>query len=63
MGIQDKNTKNSVESKNYPKIKTLRELEKFGTVIDWYIVIKPNVLCTGQESTSQKMSVDSIQSL
>ena len=29
MRIQDKNTKNSIKSKNYPKSKTLRELEKF----------------------------------
>ena len=28
MGIKDKNTKNSIKSKNYPKSKTLRELEK-----------------------------------
>ena len=28
MGIEDKNTKNSIKSKNYPKSKTLRELEK-----------------------------------
>ena len=27
-GIQDKNTKNSIKSNNYPKSKTLRELEK-----------------------------------
>ena len=27
-GIEDKNTKNSIQSKNYPKSKTLRELEK-----------------------------------
>ena len=61
MGMQDKNMKNSIESKNYPKIKTLRELEKFD--IDWYIVIKPSVPCSGRKSTSQKMSVDSIRSL
>ena len=35
MGIQDKNKKNSIESKNYPKIKILRELEKFD--IDWLV--------------------------
>ena len=29
MGTQDKTTKNSIKSKNYPKSKTLRELEKF----------------------------------
>ena len=28
MGIQDKNKKNSIKSKNYPKSKTPRELEK-----------------------------------
>ena len=28
MGIEDKNTKNSVKLKNYRKKKTLRELEK-----------------------------------
>ena len=28
MGIQDKSTKNSIKSKNYPKSKTLSELEK-----------------------------------
>ena len=28
MGIQDKNTKNSIKSKSYPKDRTLRELEK-----------------------------------
>ena len=27
-GIQDKTTKNSIKSKNYPKSKALRELEK-----------------------------------
>ena len=28
MGIQDKNTKNSIKSKNYHKSKTLREFEE-----------------------------------
>ena len=28
MGIKDKNTKNSIRLKNYPKSKTLKELEK-----------------------------------
>ena len=55
MGIQDKNTKNSIKSENYPKSKTLRELEN---LIDWYIVIKPSVQCSGLKSTSEKMSVD-----
>ena len=31
MGIQDKNTKNNIKSKDYPKSKTLRELEKLET--------------------------------
>ena len=35
MGIQDKNSKNSVKSKNYPKSKTLRELKKLD--IDWLV--------------------------
>ena len=35
MGIEDKNTKNSIKSKNYPKSKTLRELKKLD--IDWLI--------------------------
>ena len=29
MGIQDKDTKTSIKSKNYPKSKTLTELKKF----------------------------------
>ena len=37
MGIQDKNTKNIIKSKNYPKNKILRELENL-TLINWYIV-------------------------
>ena len=62
MEIQDKNTKNSIKSKNYlkyPKRKTLRELEKL--MIDVYIAIKPSVPYRGKKSTSEKMSVDSIQ--
>ena len=35
MGIQDKSTKNSIKSNNYPKSKTLTELEKFD--IDWMV--------------------------
>ena len=35
MGIEDKNTKNSIKSKNYPESKTLRELEKLD--IDWLV--------------------------
>ena len=49
--IQDKNMK------NYPKSKTLRELEKL-TLIGWHIVIKPSELCSGRKSISEKMSVD-----
>ena len=60
MRIQDKNTRNSIRSRNYPKSKTLRELENL-TLIDWYIVMKPSVPCSGQKSTSEKMSVDSFQ--
>ena len=59
METEDKNTKNTVKSKHYPKSKALRELEKLG--IDWYIVIKPSVPCSGRKRTSEKMSVDSIQ--
>ena len=35
MGVQDKNTKNSIKSKNYPKSKTLREFKKL--YIDWLV--------------------------
>ena len=35
MGIQDKNTKNSIKWKNCPKRKTPRELQKFD--IDWLV--------------------------
>ena len=56
-GIEDKNTKNSIKSKNYHKSKRLENLP----LIDWYIVIKPSVLCSGRKRTSEKMSVDSIQ--
>ena len=56
MGIQDKNTKNSIKSKNYHTSKTLREFENF-ILIDWYIVIKP---CS-EKRISEKMSVNSIQ--
>ena len=37
MEIQNKNTNNNIKSKNNPKSKTLRELEKLA-LIDWYIV-------------------------
>ena len=30
-------------------------------LIDWYIVIKASVPCSGRKNTSEKMSVDSIQ--
>ena len=40
--IQDKNTKNSIKSKNYQKGRTLGELKSL-TLIDWYIVIMPSV--------------------
>ena len=62
MGIQDKNMKNSIKSKNYPKSKTLREFEKLD--IDWLvysIIIKPSEPCSGRMRISEKMSVDSIQ--
>ena len=42
MGIQDKNTKNSIKSRNYPKSKTLRELS--------------GVPCSGRKTISEKMS-------
>ena len=58
--VQEKNTKNSIKSLNYLKSKKLREL-KNSALIDWYIAIKPSVLCSGWKSTSEKMSVDSIQ--
>ena len=45
--------KNSIKSKNYPKRKTLRELEKL-TLIDRYIVIKPSVPWGRQKSTSEE---------
>ena len=35
IGIQDKNTKNSIKSKNYHKSKTLKELKKL--YIDWLV--------------------------
>ena len=35
MGIQDKNTKNSIKSNNYHTSKTLREFEKL--YIDWLV--------------------------
>ena len=59
MRIQDENTKNSIKSKNYLESKTIRELKKLD--IDWYNVIKPIVRCSGRTSTSEKMSVGSIQ--
>ena len=59
MEIQDKNMKNSIKSKNYHTSKTLREFENF-KLIDWYIVIKPSVLCSRRKRISEKMSADSI---
>ena len=35
MGIQDKNMKNNIKSKNYLKSETSRKLEKLG--IDWMV--------------------------
>ena len=60
MGIQHKNSKNSIKSKNYLKSKTLKKFEKLA-LIDWHIVIKPSEPCSGRKSTSEKMSVDSVQ--
>ena len=59
MGIQDKNMKNSIKLNNYLKSKTMSKLKKLD--IDWYIVIKPSVPCSGRKSISEKMSLDSIQ--
>ena len=50
MGIQDKNTKNSKKSKNYPKSKTMRELEKFD--IDWLVYCN-KAKCTVQWAEEQ----------
>ena len=60
MGVQEKNAKNSIKSKNYPKSKTLRKLEKL-TLTGWHIVIKPSEPCSGRKSTSEKMFIDLIQ--
>ena len=62
MGIQNKNMKNSIKSKNYLESKTLREVFTF-TLIDWYIVGKPSVPCSGRKRISEKMSVDSTKKL
>ena len=53
MGIQDKNTKNSIKSKNFHKSKTLREFEKL--YIDW-LVYCYKAMCTVQwaEETIRK---------
>ena len=53
MGIQDKNTKNSIKSNNYPKRKTMSELENL-RLIDWYIVIKPSLPCSGRKEHIRK---------
>ena len=55
MGIQDKNTKNSIKSKNYHESETLGSSKNF-TLIHWYIVIKPSVPCSGRKRLSEKMS-------
>ena len=69
-GNTRQNTKNSKKSKDYPESKTLRELKKL-TLIDWYIVInqssdilqkKAKGTVQWRKSTSEKMSIDSIQS-
>ena len=52
MGIQDKNTKNSIKSKGIIiQVKHLGSLKNF-TLIDWYIVIKPSVPCSGWKRIS-----------
>ena len=60
MGIQDRNTKNSIKSENDPKRKALKSSKNM-RLIDWYIVIKLSVPCSEWKSTSEKMSVNSIQ--
>ena len=56
MGIQDKSTKNNIKSKNCLKRKHCGSSKNF-TLIDWYIVIKPSVPCSGWKRISEKMSV------
>ena len=51
LGIQDKNTKNSIKSKRSKNL----------MLIDWCVVTKSSVPCSGRKSTSGKMSVDSNQ--
>ena len=61
MGIEDKNTKNSIKSKNYHKSKH-RGSSKNYTLIDWCIVTKSSVPCSGRKRISDPaMSVDSIK--
>ena len=60
MEIQYEYTKNSLESNNYLKSKTLRELNKFD-MTEWSIVIEPSVPYSGQKNTSKKIPVDSVQ--
>ena len=48
---------NSIKQKNYLKRKQSENSENL-RLTDWYIVIKPSVPCSGQNSTSEKMSVD-----
>ena len=50
MGIQDKNTKNSMKSKNYHKSKALKEFEKL--YMDWLVYcykVKCTVYWDGRE--------------
>ena len=60
MGIQYKNTENSIKRKNYPKSKTLGMLNK--PDIDRSLVAFYKAKCSGRMNTSEKMYVDSIQS-
>ena len=59
MGIQYKNTKNSMKPKNYPKSKTLRVLNN-KVDIDWLVAFY-EAKCIVQWADEQKLSVDSIQ--
>ena len=60
MQIQYKNMKNSIKTKELSKSKTIRVLNKLD--INWLVAfINPSVPCNGRMNTSEKMSVDSIQ--
>ena len=62
MRIQDKNTNNSIKSKDYRKSKTLRELEKLD--IDCLVYcLKAKCTVPLAEEHTRKMSVDSTQKL